>query len=421
MHISRHGATVLYVSLSLAFVLSIPHRPVGDEYIHWLHAVNFSRGNYALSPWLSTWPTMNFVMSFVIRALGVEQLILGRLVNWMFSVVAFAGLLRLCRNAESGTTGQVASLRALQFALSPVTLFVSALVYTDMPALASLIWAAVGVVERKRALILFAGGATIAFRQSHILWFGALILWFLAQEAQRYKAALPSERLWATIRDTLHSQRAVIVGAAAVCLLWAIIVWTTGGVAAGQETQVGHRLSLRGAPNVFFSMVVWVICFLPLAIALLMHANADDARMATPKRLLLLSFAFASAVLFVATCPSNTDPSVQQFIRNRILRHLQSPVGHSVLVVTSIVGAYCWLRGRWIPTVAYMKTPTIAFAIGYLVPFWLIEQRYYLPMFMLFTVFRAAQPRRVEIAQVLWSCLLSAWFLHELIVKGRLL
>lgn len=421
MHNNRVPASILYASLSLAFVLCIPTRPVGDEYIHWLHAVNFSHGDYTLSPWLSTWPTMNFVMSLAIRVLGVEALLLGRLVNWAISVIAFVGLLRLCGHTEADNSGQVAQWRALQFALSPITLFVSALVYTDMPALGCLIWAVVGVVERRRALMLLAGAATIAFRQSHIVWFGALMAWFLFQEAQRYRTESSTRQPWTPIIAAMRGQWAVVVAAGVVCAAWLIVVWSTGGVAAGRETQVGHNLSLRGAPNVFFSMVVWTICFLPIGVALLAQRTDDDAERRRWLRILLLIFAFASASGFVATCPSNTDPSVQQFIRNRILHHLQSPVGHSLLVLISIVGAYCWLKMRWAPKFAYMKAPVIVLAIVYLMPFWLIEQRYYLPMFMLWIVFRAAQSRRAEIAQLIWSCLLSAWFLQELIVKGRLL
>ena len=57
----------------------------------------------------------------------------------------------------------------------------------------------------------------------------------------------------------------------------------------------------------------------------------------------------------------------------------------------------------------------------YLLPFSLIEQRYYLPMFTLLAAFRMPQKIRWEWAQLLWSLALSSVLLYHIVYKGRFL
>lgn len=433
--LSRRDIYSLGMFAVLVFVLSrwLPENMLADEHVHWPQALSFAQGKWDVSPWLSTWPTMNFMVSLPLWLTPNRELWMGRAVISTTACIAFIGYLKLLR-ALHGDTFQAtrgiggAGLRALQFFCAPVILLFTSVIYTDIPALAALVWAAYAVVSRRRGLLLLAAAMTVAFRQSHIVWFVALMLWhgWLSYREQTM--------LHATDRDTLNASnfkglvarlRVVFTGevlfwllVAALLLLWLAVVKSSGGVAYGVNTQVGHFVHIAGWGNMCFSMVVVLLVFFPIMVATLVTRRIAW-RLAHV--VALIGILVLVAYGFQATLPANFAPEVQLFMRNRLLALLADPLGRGLMTVLCVTGLLAWIHTDFATTVAPLRWPLLAFSALYLLPFGLIEQRYYIPMFALFWAARKPQAQAIEWVQLGWCLALSAMLVYQVTYRGRFL
>ena len=417
-----------FAIIAIGFLYLLPNRMLADEHVHWPQALRFSKGDWQVDPWLSTWPTMNFVVSCVLRLFDSEQLWLGRLTIIAFALLAYIGFVRLASAVQSpsprdGKASAAASeLKALQWFVGPLMLLVSTVLYTDVTALCALVWAAVGVVERRRALFLIAGIATVMFRQTHLVWFAALLAWHLAL-TWRASTSLTEPRVSTKLFAMIRTERWTLLVSATAAVCWASVVATTGGVAFGVNTQPAHHVGVGGVANEFFAMVVWTAAFAPLALGTLLALARDQTtrREAFRSAAVVLVVAVMAALFFEATLPGNTHPSTMVLIRNQALQALNHPLGRVLMVALCVAGAVVWWRTSFAPLMQPFKWPFFAVSALYLLPFSLIEQRYYLPMFMLLAAFRVPLAARWEWAQLGWSIALSALLLYHVVNKGRFL
>ena len=431
----RRTATSVFVFVGIAvgFLSLLPNQMLADEYFHWPQARLFSHGQWAIDPWLATWPTLHFVMSCVLRVFQADALWVGRLMIVGSATLAYVGFMRLTDALHQPSPKYVRAreIIALQWFASPLLLLFCTVVYTDVPALAALIWAAVGVAERRRWLLVVVGIVTIALRQTHVLWFAWFVAWHLAL-VWREQMASEKGSLTARLMSLARIERATLIASAGTALAWLAVVALTNGIAPGVNSQPAHHISIGGVPNLFFAMVVWACAFAPIAAAtfakfVTSNASTTAAARGLRRRRILASIAIVVVVValasfyFVATLPSNTHPSAMVFVRNQALRSLSNPSGRMLMIALCAAGALAWWRTEFAPSVAPFKWPFFLASALYLLPFSLIEQRYYLPMFTLLAAFRMPQKIRWEWAQLLWSLALSSVLLYHIVYKGRFL
>ena len=418
------ASLVAFIVIAIGFLCLLPNQMLADEYVHWPQALRFAHGDWLVDPWLSTWPTMNFAVSLLLRLFQSDQLWVGRLTIIAFAVLAYVGFVQLidALHEPSPQYHRVRGIMALQWFTCPLLLLFCTVVYTDIPALAALIWAAVGVAERRRGLFLIAGIATVAFRQTHLLWFATLLAWhlLLAWRAQTANIHAPT---MARLISLVRGERLTLIVSATAVLAWFAVVVHTGAIAFGVNTQPAHHMSVGGVPNEFFAMVVWMTAFAPIAIGTL--ATLVTRQFSRRETLITVGVAAIVAVLasvfFVTTQLGNTHPSAMILIRNQALQALTDPFGRPLLIALCAAGALVWWRIEFAPSVAPFKWPFFLASASYLLPFSLIEQRYYLPMFTLLAAFRVPLTARWEWAQLAWSLALSSVLLYHVIYKGRFL
>ena len=411
----------------------LPATLLADEYVHWPQALSFAQGVWDVSPWLSTWPTMNAMVSLPLRFTANRELWMGRAVISVTACVAFVGYLKLLyaihgdalrsKNVIGG-----AGLRALQFFCAPAILLFTSVIYTDIPALAALVWAAYAVMLRRRAVLLSAAAITVAFRQSHIVWFVALMLWhgWLSYREQKMLSATNSDmhdkfnfkylvaRLWGVFRSDVLFWLAV----GALVLLWLTIVKLSGGVAYGVNTQVGHFVHVAGWGNMCFSMVVALLVFFPIMLTTLATRRITWS---LTRLLMLIGVLTLVAVGFQATLPGNIAPEAQVLLRNRLLALLADPLGRSLMTILCVAGLLAWISTDFSASVKPLRWPLLAFSALYLLPFGLIEQRYYIPMFALFWAARKPQTLSIEWVQLGWSLALSTMLVYHVTYRGKFL
>jgi hypothetical protein len=175
---------------------------------------------------------------------------------------------------------------------------------------------------------------------------------------------------------------------------------------------------VAGWGNMCFSMVVALLVFLPT-----MAATLAKARIVWSPIRVLLFIAVVALISFgfQATLPGNIAPEAQVLLRNRLLTLLTDPVGRSLMILSCVLGLLAWLATDFAATVAPLRWPLLAFSALYLLPFGLIEQRYYIPMFALFWAARKPQAPPVEWGQIVWCLALSALVVYQVTYKARFL
>lgn len=380
----------LLCGAALATVWILPAHPFVDEYAHWPQAQSFARGSWAIDPGISTWPTMNAIVGWTVALLGqADSLVAGRLVIAAFAGLAIAGFLALAREFDAGA----ARMRTAQFFLSPVVLPFCALVYTDLPALSCLIWAAVGALRRQAWLLIAAGALACAMRQSNIVWFSGLLLLYG----------------WLSLRAGEPIRRHHVAAALLVVGAWLAVVWLQGGVASGAYTRGDHPGALKGIPNLWFACFVAAIVYAPFLLDRLLRESPRLPlwQYTALGVLVLLSFRVTHRFNFV---------DGDYFIHNLLLAWSLKPFGSGVLLLVVVPAALLLART---PLARFdgARTALLLCGTASLLPLWLIEQRYYLPVYALFWAARRRSEQRVEIAQLLFGVACTAWMV-ACIVRG---
>ncbi len=381
----RANSLLIVIALAmLATVIYLPSHPFVDEYIHWPTAQLFAQGKWPLNPGISTWPTMNAVVGWTTSLFGQSRHITaGRLVIAVFGFIAIAGFYQLAQEFDTAS----AKLRTAQFFLSPIVLPFCALIYTDLPALSCLLWSAVGAMRRQPWLLIGAGALACAFRQNEIVWFGAFAILFG----------------WLSLRDGDRIKLLPAIAIVAVIAIWLVLVKLQGGVAAGAYTQGDHPGGLKGIPNIWFALVVATIVYLPYFVFRLF---TDAQRLPLWQFLalgLLVAFTFEVKHRFNLI-------EFNYFVRNNLLHQTFTQQGMGIFLVVATISAVLAFRTR-LTAYENLRLPLLVFSVLSLLPFWLIEQRYDLPIFALFWAARTAIDRRVEIAQLLFGSACSLWMI----------
>ena len=424
----------------VAFVITIvvafrylPAHLLADEYVHIPQAIRFANGDWSIDPWLSTWPTLNVVVALGMMTVHDQSILTARLVVVIFAFAAYFGFLRLywCLHPQLASSFLSSQLRALQFFVSPLVVIYCCTVYTDLPALCWLIWGAVGVMERRRPLLLVAATVSVAFRQSHIVWFVAIISWHCYLSFQesfvdspKNKAAGLGDNRQETpsftkrLRFVAASEKGVLAWTVVVSAIWLVIVWYAGGVAFGKNTQVGHQVAFGGIPNMFFAFTVWAMVFTPYMCNVIYRSARNWTRSTA---LGAIAFVVIALLCYRATLPGNTAPEAMVLIRNQVLRGLLDPGSRILLIALSLLGFFAWAYADMAPRTHWLRWPLIVTALLYLFPFSLIEQRYYIPMFSLFWALRSPVSMRSEWTQLVWSLTLSSALVFEIAAHGRFL
>lgn len=375
----------------MLIVALLPATPIADETVHLAQARLFATGQWRIHPHISTWPTINVVIAGALKVVPLEPLLVGRAVVAIFAIVAAAGFA-----AVTMCFGNTAPLtRTLQFFALPIVLPYCALIYTDVPALAAILWLVYAALTQRLILFAVCTVAAIAFRQVNILWLfvGVALYWHQAKVLDSPLSR--GQRLFLILFTVL------------VCAAWASIVSAVGGIALTPTTQTAHVLRARGIPNIEFAIAVGGLLFLPVlsitgpAVWCVLKTRAGLVAWLTAALLVGLTFSVKHS--------DNTDPAViHAYLRNWFLARVTVFPWRWVFAGFVATSAFAFVQLPFARRAAPLKWPLYAVGVLSVLPFHLIEQRYYLPLFALIAAARAPQTSRVEILQLCYASALTA-------------
>jgi alpha-1,2-glucosyltransferase len=400
---TRADAAILGVVLGALFVaalLAMRNRGVfTDELNHYAQIELFLRGELRVfTRYLTTIPGYHAIVAAILKLTGGESLDAARLVNAAFALTAVAGFHALRRKLWPGTE----TLATAELLVLPVLVPLFFLVYTDVLAIALLLWATFATISARHWLAAALLVVLVSVRQNEVVWAGflcALAAWPLVRAH--------GARAW---REAIPLVLPYCVPVAAFVAFW---IWN-GSISLSHEQSALHPdLSLH-AGNLFFALFV-------AGVLLPFHVIAGLRDFATRLRrrpwLVAIPLVVFAAFWwgFRADNPYNTAlPSYN--VRNGLLIAIAAEPLVRAAVGAVVALAACGLAStRLEPPASYWLYPIGAFSLA---AAWLVEQRYALVPLVLWLAFREHRGRAIEWATwALW--LLLAVFVFRGIIAHR--
>jgi hypothetical protein len=372
--------------------------PVADERIHASAIRDFAAGSRPPEGYLAMPPGFHWLASWPARIFG-PSLTVARAVSLLFTLAALVLLHDTARRLRA----EGAATAALRFALFPIALPLSAMVYTEPAALLGLSLTLWLFFRGRRNAAYAAAAASCAVRQSSLAW---IVLLAVLEFIEWRRGGQSVESFGdASQRGVATTLPAIFVRAGATVVLTLAALLATGGINRGPATE--NRVAFNPA-QLYLAVVVAVTAFAPLWITGLWNARRLFTAHVLPRPLLVGVAAACVGVFaleFQNPHPWNNDPS---YFRNRVLIALYGSMGLRLALGALAVAA---AAGFWaiLPPPPRREAVVAAMAVGglYLAVHWLADPRYGLPIVMLYTLLQPL-PRRVEAAQVAWLALLGA-------------
>jgi len=390
--LANHLNPLLLLVLLLTTWLFTRHTPLlVDEYIHYNQITLFAAGQYVQDPSLTTIPGYHWLMAQVVRVAHSDSTGLLRGINVLLGAGCVVLFVKCHRLLGGGDSGQ----RVVQFAVFPIIFPYLFLIYTDV---ASLFLILVGLwlcLKRRYTLAAIVLTLSLGVRQNNVIWLVAIPALAWLQQTQ-------NEFSWRNLRA--FALRNWLLGAG--LLAFAAFVVINHGVAMGDRAK--HPLFALGSGNLFFLLFVYSLVFLPLVLA----RTPDNLRVALAKPyagMLLACFLALYLFTFNNTHPYNTSEA-DYFLRNAVLMTFTSSLWLKMVFFVPILLAALDLARSMHERP--LLVPIAAASVAYLVPSWLIEQRYYIITFALLLLFRPEGGSRAERLTSVLCALLSVTFVY---------
>ena len=383
---------LLGVALGILYVLGIvslrTKPPFTDEADHYAQIALLLGERWELWPQLTTIPGYHAATALLLRLAGDTSLDAARLVNAVWGLLAIAGFHALRRRLWPGTE----TLGTVQFALLPILAPLFFLVYTDVSALALLLWAAWAAVANRTWLSAVLLTLLVAVRQHEIVWIGLVAP----------LAAWPSPG-----GQSGSAMRLLVRYLLPVACFAAFWIWN-GSISLSREQSALHPDFSLHAGNLYCATLVAGL-LLPL------HALAGFGAFAMRVRrspwLALVPCALAGAFWFGfrADNPYNTVfPSY--YLHNRLVAVLEPHDTPRALAAGIFAIACCGLAQiRLRPPMAWMLWPVAA---AFLAASWLVELRYALVPLALWLALREPMQAKIEYATLALWAFLAVFLCH---------
>ena len=339
---------------------------ISDEQAHYAQIERYVAGDYGMNSNIT-----------VIGGFHASATIFGRLTGGstkedirLFVLLISGATMLLFWSLVRSFQPQVSTMRTLQFVFFPLLFPSWFLIYTDVYAL---LWLLLAILALTRDRVHVSGIlmiVSVLVRQTYIVWLAMLGLWTVIVNSA------------APLRQIVTRGTSFVIGAG----LFLLFVMVNGGVAVGSRGS--HPDFVFHTENLLFMLFCFFVMFLPLILSTL-------PQIVRLPPALLVGVPLSSVVLYFGTFrvdhPHNNGSS---YVHNALLGAMTASTGAGVVTSVAIalaVLSLCVIRLR--QPVHCLLYPFAALSV---MPSWLINQRYYLPAFALFMLFRESASPLVE-------------------------
>ena len=379
----------IIIVLSICFLIIKDKPLIVDEKPHYAQIKGFTEGNFTLNPDLTTIPGYHYTMYFMASFFKVSSFQWIRLFSLFFSVLSIVIFFKLSKKISKNHR-----LKTLQFFSLPIIFPLFFLIYTDVFSMFFVLLSLYFLLAERYNLSGFSAIACVLVRQNNIAWlvFICVLIYY-----EKYRVDYNLE-IFIDFLKTIWSFILGMVG-------FVVFIIINKGVSLGDT--VNHPSFRLHSGNMFFMLFLFFIFFLPLNIANIMKFN---------RKSILIVILFFTLYIFTFTNnhPYNIDWG-NYILRNKILIYFSSTPFLKILFFLPIAFSIMSLSVTTLRNKSYYLL--YPFTVLFLVPSWLIEQRYYIVPFSLFILFKNEKSRLVEYSTIAMYIVTSALLFYG-IQKG---
>lgn len=380
---AAHGAALAaaFLVLVAAFFVFADNEPMWDERAHWRQIELFVQREWRMEPSITTLPGYHGLIALAAWFMGTARLPSVRLVQFEIALCTIVAFFFLARRRDPGG----ATPKTLQFVFLPILFPLLFMVYTDVASLLFVLLTALAASAHRYPAAGVLGLVSCVVRQNNVVWTALTF-------AQAYVADHGWRRPF-SVRGVLRYTPVFLSGGAVVGWL----VFNRGQVAAGDVAA--HPLGTPHLGNVFFMLFLAGVLFLPLWWG---YRKQTWARMRRLPAWAILATVFVVFWFgFAADHPYNEEHG---FLRNQILAWAVASPTHRLAFFLPIALTCLSLPSLRLSPAGWLVYPA---TVAFLLPSWLIEQRYYLIPLALLLADREPLDPRVEWTQVGFAAVLS--------------
>ena len=369
---------VLAVLLAEFITISgVPY--LSDELFNFRQISRFRQGDISMEPLMNVIPGYHAVVALALLASGRTGLFSARLVSTLISAAAVLVFYLLAWKVD----GRSALVRTLQFAFFPIIFPFFPLVYMDVLALLLLLLGFYLVLCKRYALAGLAGIFSVLARTNNISWLAFLFVFMLYTE-YGFDWRAPFRR--AELTRFLRFTWTFWIGFA----LFALFLYLNKGIAIGDKsTQPLFKFELG---NIYFLLFLFLPLFLPFVLA----NTRRIGRLVWQQKWALAALLFLFGIFLLTF--HNTHPYnnvlPDYYVRNALLMAADK--------------SFIWKLALFIPIALSLLSLGVTrlqqksfywlypFTLLSLIPFWLVEPRYYFVPYSLFILMQERRDGRLE-------------------------
>ena len=352
---------------------------LSDESFNFRQISRFRQGELRMEPLMNVIPGYHAAVALVMWATGRTGLFSARLVSTLISALAVLVFYLLALKVERRS----ALVRTLQFAFFPILFPFFSLVYMDVLALLLVLLGFLLVLRRHYTLAGLAGMLGVLARTNNISWMAFLLVYLLYQEyGFDWRAPFRREELPRFLRSTW----VFWLGFA----LFAVFLVLNKGIAIGDKsTQPLFKLELG---NIYFLLWLFLPLFLPFFLANLRRIGGLVWRRKWILAALLLLFGVFLLTYHNTHPYNNVLPGY--YVRNALLMAADQRFAWKLaLFIPASLSLLSLAVTRLEQKSFYWLYP---FTVLSLIPFWLVEPRYYFVPYSLFILMQERRSPRLE-------------------------
>ena len=383
-------ALLLVLAILLAEFAYMSQAPLlSDESFNFRQISRFVRRDFSMEPLMNVIPGYHALVALILVAAGKKGAFSARLVSTAIS----AGTVILFYLLTWKVYARPSIIRTLQFAFLPLFFPYFSLIYTDVLAMFLVLAAFYLALEGRYTLAGLVGMLSVLARTNNIAWFAFLY------------AFIYYDLCGLEIRQFIPSLRQTWIFWSGFVLFLIFLIYN-GGIAI--ENKTTQPLFKFETGNLSFILFVFALLFLPLIVANLPHL----VRLVTVRRWILPLTLLICGGLFIVYhnthVYNNVSPEI--FLRNGLLMRMVAdfPLRAAYFAVV----AFSLLNLAAMPLVQKRFYWLYPFTILSLIPFWLIEPRYYFVPLSLFLLFRTERQAWSEWLQVAYGVVFSFVLLY---------
>ena len=387
---------VILFILALSFIYIRDKGIMGDEGSYYNQAQDFMKRNFKLNHDFSTLPGYPAFLAVWGSIFSVTSIAGMRMFNLILSVFSIFVFLLLTKKVN----GELSLVRTIQYCFFPIIFPFFFLIYTDIFSLLLVLFAFYLLLKKKYDLAGIISILSIFVRQNNIIWL-LFMCAYIYYENYKFTFNITSLKNW------LKKCSVFIVG---IIIFIAFIIMNKGFAVGDKGAHPAFSFHLG---NVFFILFLFFFLFLPLNIS---NFKKIISLIRKNKKIIILILGIFLICIFSFknSHPYNSS-DLTFFLRNRLLAYFTANTFRKVLFAMPIIYSVLSI------IVTKLKRKSFyfiyPFALLYLLPSWLIEQRYYIIPFVLFMLFRKKQSKIVEYSTIILY-VVSSLYLFYGVVNG---